>query len=66
MQEAVEGVRVPDQIHDEDPGWDPLEAPGRALKAEGPGVQFWDSRAPAGPRLVWTNAARGTPARRNR
>jgi len=65
LQEAAEGVRAPaEKDHDRDP----VETPQRALKAEGPGVQFWDSRVSPppkslGPRLVWTNAARGTPTR---
>jgi hypothetical protein len=35
----------------------------RTLMAREPGVEFWDARAFAGPRLVWTNTAK--PPRRS-
>jgi len=57
LQEAAEGTQVRDEVRDRSQ----TQSSQRILKAEGPGVKFWDSRTPVatGPRLVWTNAARG-------
>jgi hypothetical protein len=62
LQEAVEGARTRAKARDRmrAKARDRAQAPPPRpmLKAEGPGVQFWDARPPTGPRLVWTNAAR--------
>jgi hypothetical protein len=55
LQEAIEGVRARAAQRAAKP-------PASTLKAEGPGVQFWDSRIALGPRLIWTNSAK--PPRR--